>query len=583
MMRTGDYMGSSFGGSGQTWGPGSGFPGGARTFLSSERYAELDRKQAYFDCTQHDLKTYDFDGRMIPAGKGMWSQPLLTSDQVPWYVPLRARRPSHPYRLARVIVGAFTNMVFGAHRFPSFRSIDPATQDFAQAIVLETRLASLAIKARNIGGSVGTVGWSYGWHQGKPRVEVHNGKYLYVHSWEDRDKHIPRHVSKMFMFARDERDMSKGGVYVRNWYWFRQDWLPDADIVFHEVLVRPGEEPTWIPDPERSSIHGDHKTKFIWTQNLPNDESIDGDCDYDGLYENFDSIDLLLSVALRGTTLNLDPTLVLGMDIDQVNRMGVKKGSDNALVVGVGGTASYMEMNGSGITAGLGLFKEARANALEVAQCVVADPDKLAAAGISAVAMKAIYSSMTGKCDIYRDQYGSSGAGRVVSELVESGRTMNGRRVVLFTGDGEPYEAEQFIDLPPRIEKVPVIDEDGFQVGEHVVEIERDPGRGQLTPEWGPYFIPTPDDHQKAVTTASVAAGGKQTMSQQSAAEYVSNQFGRDPEEEWKRIQSEEKLASERRAAVVGGGDPGFMGGEVESLDELPPGAAPRGRRLPRE
>jgi len=569
-----EYLNNTFGASEMTWGPGGmGIPGGARTFLASERFAELDRREAYYACTQHDHKSYDFDGRMVQAGKGIWSQPLLTGDQVPWYVPMRQRRPSHPYRLSRVITGAFTNLLFGSHRFPTFRSNDARTQDFTQAVVQATRLPQLAIRARNVGGSVGTVGWSWGWSRGKPSIEVHNGKYLFAHSWEDRHELIPRHVSKITMKPKDEYD-GEQGKYVRNWYWFRQDWLPDADIVFHESKVNPGEEPIWLPDPERSAIHGDHKCHFVWTQNLPTDD-IDGENDYEGLYENFDALDMILSVAMRGVTLNCDPTLVLKMDLDQVMRMGVKKGSDNALTVGTGGDAKYMEMQGSGIMAALETFKQARASVLEVAQCVVADPDKLAASGISSVALKAIYSPMTGKVDILRDQYGAGGTRRVLNDLTESGRAMHNRRVVWFTAEGQPYEVEQYLELPTRIEQVPIVDDDGNQVGEQIIEVEREPGKGQIDESWGPYFLPTPDDQQKSIQSNSMANGGKPVLSQQTAAENVAQSFGIDPAEEWKRIQAEKKADADRQNNMLGDVQ-GYLGGKVVERDELPDGASTR-------
>ena len=45
-------------------------------------------------------------------------------------------------------------------------------------------------------------------------------------------------------------------------------------------------------------------------------------------------LDTLVSVVMKGATLNLDPTLVLKMDPELVSRKGVLKGSEHALVVG---------------------------------------------------------------------------------------------------------------------------------------------------------------------------------------------------------------------------------------------------------
>ena len=130
----GTFSSSSLGPGGTTFGP-SDFR--ATNVLSSPRFKELDRRQAYYDCTQHDEKRYDFDGRIISLhGPGaLASQPLINNTVAPFYVPLRMRRPSAPYRLARVMTNSFTNLVFGAGRFPDVKVIgDANSQDFQQAL-----------------------------------------------------------------------------------------------------------------------------------------------------------------------------------------------------------------------------------------------------------------------------------------------------------------------------------------------------------------------------------------------------------------------------------------------------------------
>src|SRR5574338_585229 len=78
-----------------------------RTIIGTERYLEFDRRQSYFDCTQHDRKMYDFDGRVISPG-GIRGTMTIGAEKMPGIVPLRARRPSAPYRLGKVIIDAFT-------------------------------------------------------------------------------------------------------------------------------------------------------------------------------------------------------------------------------------------------------------------------------------------------------------------------------------------------------------------------------------------------------------------------------------------------------------------------------------------
>jgi hypothetical protein len=345
----------------------------ARSIIESERYKLLDRKQSYYSCTQHDWKQFDFEGRPIPAGNPLLGQPNLSGEPSPWYVPLRLRRPSAPYRLARVIVDSFTNLVFGYQRWPSIGCPgDQTTEEFVRALADAAGLRTLMIRARTIGGMVGTVGLSWRFVKGRPVVQAHNAKHLYVHEWEDRERLIPRHVMEIYKFPRDEWDENKKR-FVRNWYWFRRDWTPVADVAFHEQLFTPSLDPQWVVDEANTYSHGDGFTHFVWIQNLPSEhsEEIDGSTDYEGLYETFDALDILHSTLVRGTTLNLDPTLILKLDPDIVARTGVSKGSDNALLVGQTGDAHYMELQGTSVQVGTQLFTKMRESALEVAQCVV--------------------------------------------------------------------------------------------------------------------------------------------------------------------------------------------------------------------
>ena len=132
----------------------------------------------------------------------------------------------------------------------------------------------------------------------------------------------------------------------------------------------------------------------------------------------------MLSVILRGGVLNLDPTLVLSMDRMEIQTMGLRKGSDNALIVGKDGDAKYLELSGMSIEAGLKLFNSKRGSVLETTQCVFPDPDKMAAQGTSSVAMKVVYTPMLGKVDIYRDQYGG-GLKRLLDPMVEVASTLS--------------------------------------------------------------------------------------------------------------------------------------------------------------
>ena len=606
----GSFGASSFGDKYTTFGPNE-FRG--TSVLSSPRYRELDRRQSYYDCTQHDGKGYDFDGRILtlpgPGAMVTSTQALISSQVAPFYVPLKARRPSAPYRLGRIITNAFTNMVFGNQRFPSLRvDGDPDTADFSAALIKASSLSTKMIRARTVGGSVGTVGlsWCYD-RKGRPRVEVHNGKFLYVHEWDDREELIPSWVTEVHLTSRDEWDGVKR-KFLRKWYWCRRDWSEEADVTFEQVEYRPNQEPVWVIDEKNSVRHDDGFCHFAWIQNLPTEE-IDGLPDYDGLYEIFDTLDVLLSVITKGAILNLDPTLVLKMDPDILATMGIKKGSDNALAVGEEGGAEYLELNGTSLEAGVKLFNEKRRGGLETAQCVVLDPSESVGPDVSSVAQRQKYGPMTARCEIFRDQYGN-GMKRILDQMVEVARKKVGTTVQVpsvdengepvqqtgedgqpaFDQQGNPVQAQEdaklAVNLPPKVVRTPQKDPDGMPVVgddgkpvEQVQRVPRMPGEGgELEWVWPPYFQSTPADQSQAITTLSTAAGGKAVISQQTAVEQASSVYGIEPDQEWARVQKDTKEDADRQAeqAKAFGADGDFGGGKVGGEKDMPPGAKPK-------
>lgn len=525
----------------------------AKAFIDSERYQDLDRRQQYYDCTQHNQKRFDFDGRILMVGTTelAYTQPMLSSEKASWNVPLRSRRPSAPYRLARAIVNAFTNFVFGEGRFPSIRVPgDDDSQDFMQTCSKLGHLGLKMVVARNMGGSVGTVGLSYSYVAGRPRFNVHNGKNLFVQAWQDRDALIPAHVTECYQVTQEEWDPQKKAV-VKVPYWHRRDWTMSSEIAFDLVRVEEDVEPDWeaAVNEEKSAQHGDHDPHFVWVQNVPVEGSIDGLPDYEGQYESLDEIDTLLSVIVRGAKLNLDPTLVIKEDRLLIQRFGLKKGSDNALVVDKdGGDAKYLELSGSSIEAGIKLFNEHRKTILEATECVIPNPDEIAAQGQSAAAQKMVFSRMLSKGGTIQEQYGTA-LERLLEPMMFIAQARVSVPVQVPTSDGKMVDADHSFDLPPRVTQKPVMGDDGQPTGEQDPEFaERHPGSGaSIDLEWPPRFPPTPMDQQSIVTTLTTAVPNKPIMSQQTAVELAMSAFGRDPGEEWRKVQTDTKADEQKQ------------------------------------
>lgn len=600
------YSPSSFGVDFTTFGPDF----SPDDHFNSDRYRKLDFSHQYPKCTRHDGKMFDFQGRFTRPGGYSATQSLIGSAMPTTYVPLDQRRPSNPYRLSRLIVRSFTNLVFGEGRFPKLASDDPQTEIFCEAVAKQAEAAVRMVQARNIGGSVGTVGISWRFYEGQTRVRVHNGKQLVPHSWIDREQHLVEHVSELTMTERPEWDPKQKKKVMKR-FWSRRDWTPNADIQFVEMPIETSkdedEAPEWIVDEDNTFEHGDDFPHFVWCRNGADDDDgseIDGECDFDGQYESLDNLDMLLSVLSSGTMRNLDPTLVLAMDESQTARAmagGISKGSGNALNVGSGGQATYLELSGSAVTAGIQLFKETRSAVLETAQCVVPSTAELTSAGTSAVAQKMLFAPMLSATSVHRTQYGAAyltlfdqilkSARRRYPEVDgETGEKSYALATVPPEDDEEDVDVSElddpnveevdfYLDLPPHVTTENVVDEHGEATGETTsTSSEVVPGAGKIWLVWPAYFEPTSVDIQAKGTAISTAAGMKPVLSQQSATEIMADTLGQDPKREWTRVSSEARAAADVSANMFTNG----AGGGVGDRDELPPGASPKKRRLPR-
>lgn len=560
----------------------------AKAISESQRAKELAYRERFYRAQHHDQKTYDFNGRVIRPGTPSM-QPLLSGGTTPsFYVPLDQRRPSSPYRLPRVIVSRFTGLVFGYGRWPKIRVVgDPDTEDMAEALAEAAQLRAVFVRARNMGGSCGTVGLSWKFVEGKPFAKPHSGKYLWVQEWEDRDQLAPAHVIEIYKTSRDEFDPKARAVVSRQ-YWHRRDWTTEADVAFVETPC--DEEERWTIDEEETFVHGDGFAHFVWIQNHPSDDDaeIDGQPDYADLYENFNHVDILNSAVGRGTTLNVDPTLVL--KLDPTGKSSVRKGSDQALWVGETGDAKYLELQGTSIEVGNKVLDRERGQALEVAQCVTPDPDTLAAAGTSRVALELIYEPMLTQGDVLRVQYGDRGILVLLAQMLKSARRQlegasaeevdddAANEVEIDVGDdGAEAEDDEVaayaLDLPKRVVTEDMLDDHGEPTGEvKTTYVDRKLGAGgTLQLVWPPYFRPTPTDKQASITTLNMAAVGKPLISQKSAVEISSELFELDPDEEWVGVLKAAQAQADKDAEMF---PP--PGGKA-SLDDMPAGGEPRG------
>lgn len=515
--------------------------------IDSQRFHEVDRHEAYLNAVQDFAKRYDWDGQLIQDG----AAPIKPG----WVVPLAMRKPRVRWDLPRVINNRFTGLLFGSDRFPEITVPgDKDAEEFVKGLAEAARLPMRMIEARRLGGAGGAVGASFGFVNGKPRIEVHSVKHLTVLEWRDRESLRPAAVLKVYCYPREVFDPNSGKVVQVDFYYARQ-WTELDETVWQPIPYDVAKTKDWARSPHTTYPHNLGFCPFYWAQNMPDSDDEVGVSDFDGLHDNFDEINRLLSAQARAVSYNADPTFVVKID-PAYNEGQVQKGQ-GAAVYSPGG-AEYAVLPAHSVSVIKETLEQVRQATLDTANVVLPDPDKLSGAAQSAQALRILYAPMLAQADVLREQYGEGLIKPLLLGMLRAARQL-GQQVLQQGVDenGVPVEVRGGVQVPPRIEQA----EDGA-----VMLLDRLPGESEhLVLNWNPYFSPTWPDIKAATEAAQLANGGKPLISQRTSLAAVQSLFGVESvDDELARMEDEADAAIERaqKAMAAGAPAPGALDGK---------------------
>jgi len=470
--------------------------GSGPTMPMTDRQLELDRLWRYYRCANYEGRKYDWNGQPtlpkieheVVATEGFMPAGFYDAGQTGDF-PLKFRRPTAPFYLAKVIVRRFTSLLFSQKKHPKIAADDPLTEDWLTGFADATRLWVQMAKARNYGGAMGSSGLGFKIVESVPYVEVHDPRWVNV-DFADREELIVRSFEKKYQFPKEVIN-PLNGEREEQWFWYRRVIDEEQDSVWNEVPVdsSTSEEPQWDAIPHHTVAHNFGFCPIVWIQNTAIDDAVDGDPDCHGIYDTIEAIDALWSQANRGTVANCDPTVAIVSDADF---MGIRKGSGNALQVEKGGSVNYLEMTGEGGKAAVELAEKLEEKALIVARCVLDTNFSGPARTVEEVDKN--YSNMIEQCDELREQYGERGVKRLLAMVLKIARQFD--RTWVDTTGPLPTLVRGLIKLPKKRET----DEATGQS----VWLQRQVGLGeQIELTWPNYFEPS----QEAIGAAVTAAG----------------------------------------------------------------------------
>ena len=367
----------------------------------AERTRTLQLLRRVLDGTLYDVLPYEFHDERGAGGE---------------YVPLRQRKPSVRYAMARIVVEDSVAMLFSEGHFPVLDSPDVGVRSALAAVVRDARL-NLVMTDAALRGSVGSVALLMRVLRGRVFVSVLDTPYL-TPSWEPD---APDELSSVV-----ERYKVSGAVLAEQGYviedpsaayWFTRRWDAEEETWFLPQPVGVTDPP--IVDAVRSVRHGLGFVPMVWIRNLPGGCGIDGACTFRAAIETGIEIDYQLSQAGRGLKYSSDPTLLVkepaGLDGDMV------RGAANALVVSEKGDAKLLEIGGTASAAVIEYVRTLREFALESVHGNRSDASRLSAAA-SGRALELMNQGLVSLADNLRVSYGEGGLLQVARMILRASR-----------------------------------------------------------------------------------------------------------------------------------------------------------------
>lgn len=529
---------------------------GARYIKLSPRQRTLSHLWSFFKVAEHEGKSLDWDGRPVlgPGSRDAVSRQGYIPDGYTSAegVPRDFRRPVAQLGIVRNIISRFTGLLFSNRKQPRIAVPgDQQTEDYLSALLKQGGFFPTMTQVRNHGGAMGSGCIGFRFINGVATFEALDPRWV-TPEFVGRGYTDLKKLTITYTYVKEEWD-SESQKWKNVWYWYRRVIDTETDTVWAPVKCRT-KMPDWDYIQRNTVRHNLGFHPYEWVQNIKDDDEADGEPDCVGCYDAVQAIDAILTQVYAGTSANCDPTLLLTTN----QTLGeIKKGSDHAIRLDQGGSATYLELQGAGSRAGIEVMKELEDRVYRLAQCV---PDHILfqnGGEKTATEIERIFSSMLERADSLREQYAPAMV-RICQKLLTAVRIYTSVREL---EDGTLVRGRIYV--PPRV----VQQGDG-----DTVEVPRSLGKGTICDvQWPEYYRPSYNDINTAIQFAT-SAKDSTLVSGQSIKRYVAVLLGLDPIKEIHTMKKEEEEASldEQAATEAQGGgaagatDPAAAGAEGE-------------------
>lgn len=543
------------------------------------RARSISRLEAYFRGNQYD-------------GRPDWFEGLDASGEP---VPLRERKPCIIYDLPKAAVNQAVRFSVGEGRFPQI-AVDVVEPDEAVAeglavskddadamtklideLVSNVGLRPATRTAMRTGLSQKTAVDILSVRRGKFAIEKPRPQDCYAKFVDDDPT---ADVERLVWCYRFMKLVEKEGALIEEPFLFRRDVTATEYVTYKDAHVEVGKRPEWTVS--SATPHGFGFCPVLWTRNQPETHcnDIDGVSMYGDQLDEFDALNFSLSQRHRGvhyfgtpqayeTNVGTDETPAAAgrtargkreEDPIQGGAFGVtpkkarKAAPDQIWSYQGEAELGVLETSGKAFEVATKHVLDIRARVLESLNVVLMDPETAMKQDLAGVALERLFSPMLAMVDELREYWWEHYIIKAISMML---------RIIAVTG-GKGLLIPGAKKLAGKLAR--------FELKHERGTVWCPP---KMTPAWGDYFSPGPDDILKGVDAAEKAKTAG-FITGHTGTRYVSPYFGvEDPEAEAEEAEEEGLEAAARALDEARAKAPVAAGGaEDKPSDEPPSGAA---------
>ncbi len=495
-------------------------PPGLAAFLSEYetlkdtlRYQRLDELQSYFDGTQYEDRELDAEGYRKGA-PGIYG----TASRTP---PWDERDVGCVWNLRQEVVEELTNWSVAGEAWCALKVPDDAeAEDWIVTVANSANMCDIVAKARNFGGSQGTMIVSFGVVEGEYLLEAHNPKQMWVVAWRNEMLHRPAAVAKVYQ-ADDQLAKRRDKLPVMCRYWDEY-----AEIYYRRVFNERQKVWEWIE--QSHVVHGLKSCPVYWHPNAGQDGTHDGREDGFNTSKEIDQSNYLFAAGSLTTMRNADDTLVIDTPPGSVAPgEKIRKGGFNVITAK---SASYLSQEGDSARICVELSEKLGDRVYRRAGVVMVDPANLASQS-SAEMLKRLYQRTLASAGTIRRDVARGLVIPLCRGLLDSARIIG----------------PAGLRIPPKVVQ--------GKEGQPPTITPRLPGTSSFVEcIWPEPFPPTSQDKLVASQTAVAATGGKQVLSQETAVTFLASAGLpiTNVDQELARIAADTTAAAEASASALG-------------------------------